>query len=131
MWDLAQKLGYTNKNGGIYRTIRQNLDRRDIEIPKWGKRTRTTYQKTDEEIFCENSSYDRKDLKKRIISQNLLDVKCSECGIIDWNGKPLTLQLDHINGVNKDNRIENLRFMCPNCHSQTSTWGTRNILNNS
>ena len=39
-----------------------------------------------------------------------------------WNGIPLVLQLDHINGINNDNRIENLRFLCPNCHSQTTTF---------
>lgn len=51
---------------------------------------------------------------------------CAECGISgDWNGKPLTLQLDHINGKHSDNRIENLRILCPNCHSQTSTWGMK------
>lgn len=48
------------------------------------------------------------------------------CGIgNEWNGKPLTLQLDHINGDHSDNRLENLRILCPNCHSQTSTWGMK------
>ncbi|MGB2240169.1 MAG: HNH endonuclease [Pseudomonadales bacterium] len=52
---------------------------------------------------------------------------CSSCGIGDeWNGKPITLQLDHINGVNNDHRLDNLRMLCPNCHSQTDTWCGRN-----
>lgn len=48
--------------------------------------------------------------------------KCDTCGISDWNGKALTIELDHINGINDDNRLENLRWLCPNCHSQTETF---------
>ena len=46
-----------------------------------------------------------------------------------YNNKPLILQLDHINGINDDNRIENLRFLCPNCHSQEDTYAARNRKN--
>ena len=53
--------------------------------------------------------------------------KCEECGIFDWNGKPLSFQIDHINGDVKDNRAENLKILCPNCHTQTPTWGAKNI----
>jgi len=52
----------------------------------------------------------------------LLEYKCSICGINTWLNKPLTLQLDHINGDNRDNRIEILRLLCPNCHSQTDNF---------
>lgn len=62
-------------------------------------------------------------LKKRLISEKILDKVCVECGITDsWNDKPIVLHLDHINGVNNDHRLENLRLLCPNCHSQTDTW---------
>lgn len=48
---------------------------------------------------------------------------CAECGISSWRGRPITLHLDHVNGIHTDNRLENLRFLCPNCHQQTETWG--------
>ena len=50
---------------------------------------------------------------------------CTICRINEWQGQPLTLHLDHINGINNDNRFENLRLLCPNCHSQTETYGRR------
>ena len=51
--------------------------------------------------------------------------RCEWCGISEWRGQPLVLHLDHINGINNDNRLENLRFLGPNCHSQTDTYCTR------
>ena len=53
--------------------------------------------------------------------------ECSQCGISEWNNKPLTLELEHKNGNNRDNRVENLCLICPNCHSQTDTFRGRNI----
>lgn len=78
-----------------------------------------------EKIMVENSPYtnNRIRLKQRIIEAGLLAYECSECGLgPEWNGKTLVLQLDHINGVNNDHRLENLRILCPNCHTQTATY---------
>jgi hypothetical protein len=79
------------------------------------------------EILVERSTYtDRLRLKKRLVAAGLVPYACSLCGIVEWQGKTLILQLDHINGVGDDNRIENLRLVCPNCHSQTATYCGRN-----
>lgn len=77
-----------------------------------------------EDVLVENSSYARCLVKKRIIEAGLLDhTTCAECGQKDiWNGKTLVMHLDHTNGVNNDHRLENLRFLCPNCHTQTPTY---------
>lgn len=76
------------------------------------------------EILILNSTYNSTRLCKRLINEGYLNEKCSCCGIGNiYNNKPITLQLDHINGNHYDNRIENLRIICPNCHSQTKTFG--------
>ena len=78
--------------------------------------------------FIEKSTTKREHIKKLILAEKLIDYKCCECGITtEWNNKPITLELDHINGINNDNRLENLRFLCPNCHSQTHTFKGRDI----
>lgn len=86
-------------------------------------------RKTKEEFINENLIRDSKNstrIKSRIIKFDLMEYKCKSCGLSDeWNGSELVLQLDHINGVSNDNRLENLRFLCPNCHSQTSTFAGR------
>jgi hypothetical protein len=53
--------------------------------------------------------------------------QCEVCGITEYNKKPIVFQIDHINGNRFDNRFENLRVICPNCHSQTETWGVKNM----
>lgn len=80
-----------------------------------------------EEVLVEHSSYPRGSIKRRLVEEGLLQYICAECGQgPEWNGKPLTLELDHINGVNNDNRLSNLRILCPHCHSQTDTYCGRN-----
>ena len=78
-------------------------------------------------ILTENSFPNTTNLKKKLLKLNLLDNKCQICNITDWLGIPLVLQLDHINGIHSDNRIENLRLLCPNCHTQTPTHSGKNI----
>jgi 5-methylcytosine-specific restriction endonuclease McrA len=90
---------------------------------QWFKTGDRMRKYSNDEVFVEHSFYARHHIKKRIIQDKLLEYKCEKCGN---NGKhnnmPLSLQLDHRNGKSEDNRLENLRFLCPNCHSQTDTY---------
>ena len=126
--------------GGNYQTIKKYIELYNIDITHFEtdaeRYSRLINYNTNnkipiENILIVNSTYNRANLKLRLVSENLLEYKCVECGNIgEWNGKPISLQLDHINGIHDDNRLENLRFLCPNCHSQTETYaGKKNKVN--
>jgi predicted restriction endonuclease len=66
-------------------------------------------------------------LKLRLINENYFEHKCYVCGITEWNGKPVPIELEHINGNRYDNRLQNLTIVCPNCHAQTETYRGKNI----
>lgn len=76
----------------------------------------------NEKLFIVGEVIRRGIIKSRVIEDNLIEYKCLECGIVnEWQNELIVLELDHINGNPADNRLENLRFLCPNCHSQTET----------
>lgn len=81
-----------------------------------------------QEILVEDSDYDKThELRRRLLREGLKGARCESCGKDEWNGRPTPLQLDHVNGNRRDNRLENLRILCPNCHAQTDTWCGKNI----
>jgi hypothetical protein len=73
-------------------------------------------------ILQKNSLFQSYKLKKRLFAEGLKDRICENCQNSEWLGIPIPLELDHINGDNTDNRIENLRVLCPNCHALTETY---------
>jgi hypothetical protein len=80
-----------------------------------------------EDILVDNSTYtNTSSLKEKLVRLGLLGDHCEICGLSEWLEKPLSLQLDHIDGRRRNNTLTNLRLLCPNCHSQTETWGGRN-----
>lgn len=68
----------------------------------------------------------RTNLRLRLLADGVKDARCERCGLTEWLGEPAPLQLHHVNGDGQDNRPENLQILCPNCHSQTDTYGGRN-----
>jgi hypothetical protein len=111
-----------------YRVLNTLLD--ELEITKFVKNpigNNKQYKKA-ENYLTQNSSISSSKLRVKLITENIFEHKCSICSIEPyWNNKPLTLQLDHINGINTDNRLNNLRLVCPNCHSQTDNYAAKNI----
>jgi 5-methylcytosine-specific restriction endonuclease McrA len=136
--DVLGKIGLDPYNGH-HKVLHARIDRDGLSLQQL-KKNRTVARAAhlsdirrtpDEDMFCENSSCQRKNVKDRIIKSGMIEYKCVECGNKgEHNGKPLSLQLDHKNGINNDNRLENLRFLCPNCHSQTSTFAGKRLKKN-
>jgi hypothetical protein len=75
------------------------------------------------EVFIAGARRNRFHLKARLLEAGMRDAACEECGLAQWRGRPLPLELHHVNGDGDDNRLENLILLCPNCHSQTDNWG--------
>ena len=71
------------------------------------------------EILTDGVYHNATKLKNRLFNEGVKEYKCEKCGISEWNGKHITLEIHHINGNHNDNRLENLQILCPNCHSQT------------
>ena len=128
--EVLDKIGVTRKAGN-YATLYKYCRIYDIDINnikylntnRGGDYSRLSFN----EIFIENSLTSRNIIKRHILREKLIDYKCEKChNNGEWMGDKISLQLDHINGINNDNRIENLRFLCPNCHSQTDTYSGKN-----
>lgn len=130
--EVLFKLGYTVKgNSWGYSQVKQRMTDLNLDFSIF-KGKKSIYKNivvktvTPEMVLKDNCKHARTVLRRCILKHDLLPYKCDICGITEWNNKTLSLELDHINGKNNDNRLENLRFLCPNCHSQTSTYGSRN-----
>lgn len=135
--ECVRLLGQNPDAGGIYYGIKAAVADLGLDISHWtgqgwnkgdtfGLAKRNTIPLS--EILVENSSYmNTSNLKSRLYKEGLKTKSCEICAITEWMGQPAPLSLDHINGVRTDNRIENLRILCYNCHGQTDTYCTKNI----
>lgn len=104
----AKRFGVHRTNQGNKGVKRDTVSKRQIPL---------------QEILKRNTSYKTATLKARLIDAGLKNNECEECGLPNsWQGKALVMHLDHVDGDNTNNEICNLRILCPNCHSQTSTY---------
>jgi hypothetical protein len=111
-------------------SFRQCKDRFGFAAASWSKAIRrgapvSRPRGRPLELILKNSR-SRCTIKRRLLMAGKLVNRCDFCGLSEWRGQPLSIQIDHINGVRNDHRIENLRMLCPNCHSQTGTFAGRN-----
>ncbi|UWF79065.1 MAG: NinG protein [Bacteriophage sp.] len=129
--EVLRKMGYHEMGGGPWNSLKKKIKMFNIDTSHFkGKShgTSNTIKYDIDAVLVKNSPYvNLGSLKKRLIKEKNFEYKCAICGIDSWQNKPISLHLDHINGINNDHRIENLRFLCPNCHSQTDTYCGRNI----
>ena len=125
--EVLERLGIRSA-GGNFKTLKNYIEKYKIDTSHFTK----NYDKMNEinkfkkislsEILVENSTYNRTRLKNRLYKEGLKERECELCGQDEWwYKKKMSLILDHINGIYNDNRIENLRIVCPNCNSTLST----------
>lgn len=126
--DLCSILGMRGVNS-YYDKIRKIITKNNLSTEHFGtikkKRANKTKSYSNEEFFVSGASRNSSSTLKRL-TNGYREYKCECCGISEWNNKPLTLQIHHINGDNKDNRLENIQILCPNCHTQTDNYARSN-----
>lgn len=124
--DFCYKLGYNTNATKTRETIKQRIEEQKIDISHFSSIS-NGIARTPENTFIENSTAGQSTLRRLYIKGAYTPYICSICGQEPiWQGKSLTLILDHINGKNHDDRLENLRWVCPNCNQQLDTTGSKN-----
>lgn len=128
MSDLRRALAAHGIESG-YRQVKNILVTHALDTSHWiSKRFRGAIARTLEELMIEQGDPNAREMiKKKILQQGTLEYACAICPHRgEWMGAELVLHLDHKNGNSRDHRLSNLRFLCPNCHSQTPTYCGRN-----
>ncbi len=124
--EVILKLGYSTAGGRNSDTLKTRLKKYNISTEHFFRKK--GIERTVDNVFCKNSTANQSTLRKWYIKGNYTEYKCSICGQEpEWQGKELTLILDHINGKNHDHRLENLRWVCPNCNQQLDTTGYKEM----
>lgn len=121
--------------GGNYKTVHACIARLGLNTSHWtgaawnqGERFRAFGKVFSwEGILVEDSSYTSTfRLRNRLIEHELKAARCEQCGLAEWLGEPIPLELHHANGVNNDHRLANLQLLCPNCHALTDNYRGKN-----
>lgn len=135
--EVLAKAGRKN-GGGAQSTLKEKIDKFNIDVShftgqKWhlspnqkdNKKSREIY--SIEDIFIKNSPVTQKVMRSYVERHQLLKYQCQKCGCDgNWQDGKISLEIDHIDGDNKNNELSNLRYLCPNCHALTETYRGKN-----
>lgn len=129
--EAMRRIGYKCTTGNANLTVKRRIAELNLDISHWADNTKNAHianKMPDEVYFAKDTPHSGTHIRDRLLKDGLMEYHCACCGNTgEWNGQPLVLQIDHINGDHNDNRLENLRFLCPNCHSQTDTFAGKNL----
>lgn len=132
--EVCRRIGISPK-GGNSKTVKKIIQKLNLDIShftgsNWNKgltsdKHPSIIKKDISEILIENSGWSSSGIRIRLLKEGLKEYKCECCGLSEWQGNPIPLQLHHLNGVHTDNRFENLQLLCPNCHALTDNYSGR------
>lgn len=130
--EVARRLGYA-PSGGIHRFLKAHIARVGADVSHFtgqawnrGGTIVCTPTRPLDELLQYGSGTTSAALRRRLVKEGVKAERCERCGRSEWFGAPLPLQLHHVNGDHLDNRLDDLRILCPNCHATTDTWCGRN-----
>lgn len=123
--EVCRKAGIVATTGN-YKTLKKIISDEDIDVSHFKRQGGKQLAKPLEDYLVTGGTISSYKLKNKLFKYGLKEKKCEECGLTEWMGKPINLELHHKNGDPRDNRLENLEIMCPNCHSYTDTYSGKN-----
>ena len=124
--EVIRKLGYTTTGGANNHTVKTRIEEYLIDTSHFSNGQNMV--RNESNVFIANSTASQATLRRWYLKGKYTPYNCSICGQEPtWQGKDLTLILDHINGINNDDRLENLRWVCPNCNQQLDTTGFKKM----
>lgn len=123
--ECMRSLGYNSISGTSLRLLKNKISRLNIDVNHF--KSTSPRKLTKDDVFVQNATVTQKVLRHWYEKESCSEYKCSICGQLPfWNEKPMVLILDHINGINNDNRLGNLRWVCGNCNTQLETTNGKN-----
>jgi len=116
--------------GGNYQVVKEQIKRYQIDTSHftgkgWLKGKKIGPRRSVEDYLNNAGSITSHKLKKRLIEEGLLEARCGSCGLASWLGRPIPLELHHVDGNPRNNALSNLVLLCPNCHALTGNYRGR------